>query len=79
MARKSERVIELEEAVLNACEVIDNCDQSRVALSDGMDNVRMLLAEAYGEDFEDDLAVKMGYELEDEDEDELDGEFDEVD
>jgi hypothetical protein len=75
MARKSERVVDLEEAILGACELIDNCDQSRTALSDGMDNIRQLLADGYGEEFEDDLAVKMGYELID-DEDESDDDFD---
>ncbi len=78
MARKSERQIELEEAILNACEVIDNCDQSRTALSDGMDNIRQLLADGYGDDFEDDLAVKMGYELIDDEEDSAD-DFDDED
>lgn len=72
MAQKSARTVELEEAILNACELIDNCDQSRTALSDGMDNVRLLLSDGYGEDFEDDLAVKMGYELIDDEDDDFD-------
>lgn len=67
MAQKSARVIELEEAILNACELIDDCDQSRSALADGMESIRLLLADGYGDDFEDDLAEKMGYEIIDDD------------
>jgi hypothetical protein len=67
MAQKSARVIELEEAILNACELIDDCDQSRSALADGMESIRILLADGYGDDFEDDLAEKMGYEIIDDD------------
>lgn len=70
MARKSERVIELEEGILNAVEAIDTGDQSRVGLLETLDNIRLTLEVAYGEDFEDDLAEKMGIELIDEDEDE---------
>ena len=63
MARKSERVIDLEEAILNAVEQIDTGDQSRVGLLETLDGVRMILEAGYGEDFEDDFAEKMGIEL----------------
>lgn len=81
MARKPERVIALEEAILNAVEQIDTANPNRVGLLDCFDNVRMILAQAYdedGSDFDADLAEKMGFELIDED-DEQDNETDEED
>jgi hypothetical protein len=76
MARKPVRVAELEEAILEACETIDNTDQSRTALSEGLDNVREILAEAYGDDFDDDLAERTGEGDEDEDDSGSDDEDD---
>ncbi len=70
MPRESVRAIQLLEAILEAGEIIDTTDQSRAQLSQGMDDVRAVLAEAYGDDFEDHLAEKMGEGLEDEDENE---------
>lgn len=67
MPQKSERVRELEQGLLEIGETIDTCDQSRVALSDGMDNVREKVVELYGEDFEKDLLELMGYEVEEND------------
>ena len=58
MARQ--RAIQLMEAVLDAVGVIDRTDGSRVALIEGMDSVRAILADAYGDDFEEDLAEKLG-------------------
>ncbi len=78
MARKSERVIDLEEAILNAVEQIDTGDQNRVGLLETLDNIRQILEVGYGDDFEDDFAEKMGIELideEDEDEIEIEDEF----
>lgn len=63
MPQKSERVLELESAILDAVEVIDQTDQSRKSLSDGMDETRNILAAAYGEDFEYGVAERLGIEL----------------
>lgn len=80
MARKSLRTTELEEGILSAYEIIDNTDQSRVGLSEGMDNIRELLADIYGVEFENDYAEQTGAEIDDEDSDfdsETDDESDE--
>lgn len=63
MAQKTERVLELEQALIDAAEVIDTTDQSRKSLSDGLDEVRNIIAAAYGEDFEVDVAERLGFEL----------------
>ncbi|HEY0428705.1 MAG TPA: hypothetical protein VGC76_13070 [Pyrinomonadaceae bacterium] len=66
-----QRVTELEEMVLDIVEEIDNADQSRVGLLTALDNVRNIASIAYGDDFDDDVAKHLGYDLEDdEDEDE---------
>ncbi len=67
---KINRVEVLEDMVLDAVEVIDNSDQSRMGLSDALDEVRSILEIGYGEGFDEDVAERLGYELEDETEDE---------
>ena len=78
MPRQSLRAVELQDAILDAAEEIDNTDQSRSGLSEGLDNVRVILAEAYGPDFEDDLAEKVG-EFENDDDGADDPEIEEED
>ena len=69
MAQKSERVKELEEGILDAVERIDTGETNRVGLLQTLDDVREVLETVYGDDFEDDFAEKMGFELIDDDDD----------
>lgn len=69
MARKSARTIELEEGILNSVELLDNADGSRVELQNTLDNVRELLVNSYGEEFQDDYDEMLGQETEESDED----------
>ena len=58
----TETVIELRDGLLTIGEKIDSCDQSRLALSDTMDEIRETVVELYGDDFETDLLEHLGYE-----------------
>jgi hypothetical protein len=69
MARKSARTIELEEGILNSVELLDECDGSRLQLQNTLDQVRGLLVESYGDEFQDDFDEMLGLEEEDSDED----------
>ena len=77
MPRQTTRELELLESILDAAVVIDTTDQSRVALSDGLDEVRSVLAEAYGPDFEEHLAERFEEGTDDDDDDDDDDEEDE--
>ena len=68
MPRQTTRELELLESILDAAVVIDITDQSRAALSAGLDEVRSVLAEAYGPDFEEHLAERFDEETDDDDE-----------
>lgn len=69
MARKSARTIELEEGILNSVELLDNCDGSRLELQNTLDQVRELLVDSYGDEFQDDYEEMLGQETEDSEED----------
>jgi len=69
MARKSARTIELEEGILNSVELLDECDGSRLQLQNTLDQVRGLLVDSYGDEFQDDFDEMLGLETEDSDED----------
>lgn len=70
MSRATERITELEQMALEAAEIIDNADQSRIGLSNALDEIRNVISTAYGEDFEDDLAQHLGVIYDDEVEEE---------
>jgi len=77
MARKSARTIELEEGILNSVELLDSCDGSRNELQNTLDQVRELLVNSYGDEFQDDYDEMLGIESEDsEDEDSDDSDDD---
>jgi hypothetical protein len=69
MARKSAKTIELEEGILNAVELLDECDGSRVELLRTFDQVRELLVDSYGDEFQFDYDEMLGLETEDSDDD----------
>jgi hypothetical protein len=69
MARKSAKTIELEEGILNSVELIDECDGSRVEQQNTLDQVREILVNSYGDEFQDDFNEMLGQETEDSDED----------
>jgi hypothetical protein len=77
MARKSARTIELEEGILNSVESIDDCDGSRVELQRTLDQVRELLVDSYGPEFQDDYDEMLGLETEDVDGEIIDEDSDE--
>jgi hypothetical protein len=79
MARVNQRVLDLEEGVLNSVEMLDSCDGSRVNLVNTLDEVRETLVNAYGGSFQDDYDEMIGNEAEpaDDDEEETDDEEDE--
>ncbi len=68
MARKSARTIGLEEGILNSVELLDCCDGSRVDLVNTLDQVREMLVDSYGDEFQTDYDEMLGLEAEDEDE-----------
>jgi hypothetical protein len=68
MARKSARTIGLEEGILNSVELLDRCDGSRVDLVNTLDQVREMLVDSYGDEFQTDYDEMLGLEAEDEDE-----------
>lgn len=55
-AAKTEREIELEEAIVEAVANLDECDGSRVSTSEAIDTARDVLKEAYGTGFEKDVS-----------------------
>jgi hypothetical protein len=69
MARKSARTIELEEGILNSVELIDRCDGSRIDQQNTLDQVRELLVDSYGDEFQEDFDEMLGQETEESDED----------
>jgi hypothetical protein len=71
MARVNQRTLDLEEAVLNSVELLDQCDGSRLNLINSLDEVRETLVNAYGDSFEEDYNEMRGNET-DSDEDEID-------
>ncbi len=77
MARKSARTIELEEGILNSVELLDECDGSRLQLQNTLDQVRGLLVDSYGDEFQDDFDEMLGLEEENLDEDFSDEDSDE--
>ncbi len=69
MARKSAKTIELEEGILNSVELLDDCDGSRTELLSTLDQVRELLVNSYGDEFQEDYDEMLGLNTEDSDED----------
>jgi hypothetical protein len=69
MARKSARTIELEEGILNSVELLDGCDGSRNELQNTLDQVREILVDSYGDEFQDDYDEMLGVEAEESEED----------
>lgn len=69
MAAKSIRATELEQAILEAIQIMDDADGSRTAMITAYDNSRATLTEAYGDEFERDYAIFNNEEFIDEDED----------
>jgi hypothetical protein len=67
MARKSARTIGLEEGILNSVELLDRCDGSRVDLVNTLDQVREMLVDSYGDEFQTDYDEMLGLEAEDDD------------
>jgi hypothetical protein len=70
MARKSARTIELEEGILNSVELLDECDGSRLELTNTLDRVREILVDSYGDEFQTDFDEMLGVEPEDSETDE---------
>ncbi len=64
MARTNQRVFELEEGILNAVELLDNCDGSRLNLVNTLDEVRETLVTSYGDDFQEEYDEMLGNETE---------------
>lgn len=77
MARKekTEREIELEDAIAQAVANLDESDGSRVGTSEAIDSAREILSDAYGVGFEDAVSEYLSDDSEDgetEDEDDDD-------
>lgn len=70
MPRANQRIIDLEESILNSVELLDNCDGSRLNLVNTLDEVRETLVNSYGDSFQDDYNEMLGIEAEPEDFDE---------
>lgn len=62
---KSQRVLELEEAIIQAVDVLDEADSSRMGLIESTDKFRAILAESYGDNFDDDLSEYQSSESDD--------------
>lgn len=62
---KSQRVLELEEAIIQAVDVLDEADSSRMGLIESTDKLRAILAESYGDNFDDDLSDYQSSESDD--------------
>jgi hypothetical protein len=78
MARKekTERELELEDAIVRAVADLDESDGSRVGTSEAIDSAREILSDAYGVGFEDAVSECLS-EVSDEDEDDGDEDEDE--
>jgi hypothetical protein len=74
MARKSARTIELEEGILNSVELLDECDGSRLELTNTLDKVRELLVDSYGDEFQSDFDEMLGQETENSHDEDFDDE-----
>lgn len=71
MARTSVRTETLEQAIVEAVSTLDDADGSRTAMITAFDNARATLTDAYGDEFDTDLAIYNGEEvIDDEDEEE---------
>jgi hypothetical protein len=70
MARVNQRVLDLEEGLLNSVELLDSCDGSRLNLVNTLDEVRETLVNAYGDSFQEDYDEMIGIEAEPADDDE---------
>jgi hypothetical protein len=73
MPRPNQRVVELEEGILNSVELLDNCDGSRSNLVNTLDEVRETLVNSHGDDFQEEYNEMLGIETDDETE-----EFEEI-
>lgn len=62
----------LKDAVIEAVALLDEADGSRVGTAQAIDDAREVLADAYGSEFDDDLAEHLE-QLESEVEDDADG------
>jgi hypothetical protein len=72
MPRQNQRILDLEEGILNSVELLDNCDGSRLNLVNTLDEVRETLVECYGETFQGEYDEMLGIEPEiSDDEDEI--------
>lgn len=69
---KSARVIELEEAIVQAVATLDEADGSRIGALEASDSAREILKETYGLEFENDVSEYLSSESEDDDSDEFD-------
>ncbi len=71
MPRPNQRVVELEEGILNSVELLDNCDGSRSNLVITLDEVRETLVNSYGDDFQEEYNEMLGIETDDEETEEF--------
>jgi hypothetical protein len=62
---KSERVMELEESIVQATALLDEADGSRVGMSEAFDSAREILSDTYGLKFEDDVSDYISNNSED--------------
>jgi hypothetical protein len=69
MARTNQRVLDLEEGILNSVELLDSCDGSRLNLVNTVDEVRESLVNSYGNSFQEDYDELIGIEAEPTDDD----------
>jgi hypothetical protein len=74
MARTSQRVLDFEEGVLAAVELVDNCDGSRLELLNTLDEVREALVDSYGDSFQDDYDERLGVDENSDENEEIDEE-----
>ncbi len=75
MARQNQRVLDLEEGILNSVELLDNCDGSRLNLVNTLDEVRETLVDSYGDTFQEEYDEMLGIEPEiNEEVEEIEGE-----
>jgi hypothetical protein len=74
MARTSQRVLDFEEGVLKAVELLDNCDGSRLELVNTLDEVREALVDSYGDSFQDDYDELLGVDENSDESEEIDEE-----
>lgn len=58
----NDRVVEFEQAIVQAVAEIDQTDSNRVALQETLDSVRETLSEVYGDTLTDDVNEHLGIE-----------------